>query len=125
MTGYSIRRALLALGMVIILAAAAALCGGGQANAADLTLRDRAVMRRAATEQPAPLYRLIPRSREAQAVWTADACWRGCTQQCNWDFQARLPFERSGKALAKTGRCDRVCVDDCRTAGGPLLNLTD
>jgi hypothetical protein len=119
MTGSSIRRALLALGLAAV---AAVLCGVVQANAADLTLRDRAVSHRATSE---PLYRLVPRSREAQAVWTADACWRGCTQQCNWDFQARLPFERSGKALARTGRCDRVCVDDCRTAGGPLLNLTD
>jgi hypothetical protein len=89
--------------------------------AADLTLwRQRGV-----PAAPATVFRVPPRSPQAQMVWESDACWRGCERQCGWQFQACLRVDGQGACAAQTDSCDRSCQSQCRSYGGPLLNLAN
>ncbi|HET6376417.1 MAG TPA: hypothetical protein VFF88_10240 [Methylocella sp.] len=77
--------------------------------------------RQAAT--PATVYRVVPRSPAAQLVWAADACWRGCAQDCGRQFQACLSADLPESCVARNDACDRFCQGACRIYGGPLLPL--
>ena len=72
-------------------------------------------------EPPPVTFRVPPRSPEAAMVWASDACWRGCAQQCGWDFQACLGHEPPGNCISSNDACDRACQSNCRLYGGPLL----
>jgi hypothetical protein len=67
----------------------------------------------------------FPRSERAQSVWEAGACWSDCGAQCAWGQNACLKVDEQGQCLAWTDACDRFCLKQCRTSGGPLLSITD
>ena len=76
-----------------------------------------------AAAAPATVYRAIPRSPEASLVWAADACWRGCAQDCGRHFQACLSANAPENCISQNDACDRFCQRECRGYGGPLLPL--
>jgi hypothetical protein len=88
------------------------------ANAADA-----GIWRKPVAAPPATVFRVIPRSSEASLVWASDACWRGCAQQCGWQFQACLGSEPENACRQQNDGCDRFCQSHCRSYGGPLLPL--
>lgn len=102
------------IALLVLLGAGLLLTAGGSAGAADLVLT------------PAPVHagRLpFARSPRAQAVWAERTCWRACQSYCTWDFAACLRVASQGACLGHTDVCDRACQSDCRTRGGPLVQL--
>jgi len=96
-------------GLLILTAA-----GQSPSSAADVTVwRGR--------EPPPITFRVPPRSPEAAMVWASGACWRGCAQQCGWQFQTCLGQDLPGNCIAQNDACDRACQSQCRLYGGPLL----
>jgi hypothetical protein len=87
------------------------------------TAADTGMGRKPAVAPAATVYRVIPRSPEAALVWTADACWRGCAQDCGRHFQACLEAATEGSCVSKNDACDRFCQRECRPYGGPLVRF--
>ena len=64
-----------------------------------------------------------PSSKRAASVWTSDFCWRACTGETAWRFEACIGahgFEACRPALDAD---NRVCLRTCRSRGGPMVNL--
>jgi hypothetical protein len=105
-----------------VLAALLVLIAGfvGPAAASDYTLENRPVLvfpRGKVHVSP------FPTSVRASTVWGSDACWRDCAGRCAWRLQVcGRDAEPCRPAL---DACDRACLRECRTVGGPLLNITD
>jgi len=62
-----------------------------------------------------------PMSTRAASILTADACWRRCAANCAWRFNACGRSNGAEACRSDLDRCDRLCVYECRTSGGPLL----
>lgn len=67
-----------------------------------------------------------PSSKRSAAVWESDFCWRKCTGETSWRFDACV--HELGKVGSETCRFrldadNRVCLRACRTRGGPMVNL--
>ena len=67
----------------------------------------------------------FPRSERAQSIWAADTCWRDCSANCAWGVAGCLRRDEQGVCLSKGDTCDRYCQRQCRSSGGPLLNMLD
>ncbi len=66
-----------------------------------------------------------PVSRRAAAVWHSDACFMDCAGQAAWRYEACLSSHGAEACRDRLDADDRICLQACRTRGGPLLNLTD
>lgn len=99
----------------------AALAGTLGAAAADVSSLSRSplISPRSAYELP------FPRSERAQSVWASGACWSECGAYCAWGIAACLQRDEQGRCLFLGDTCDRYCLKQCRTSGGPLLNIPD
>jgi hypothetical protein len=64
-----------------------------------------------------------PMSKRAAAVWESDFCWKECTGQTGWRFQACVPELGPEACRFRLDADNRVCLRSCRTRGGPMLNL--
>ena len=62
-----------------------------------------------------------PMSERSAAIWKSDACWRSCGAKCAAAFNECGKAEGAEACRPALDRCDRMCVFDCRTGGGPLL----
>jgi hypothetical protein len=68
-----------------------------------------------------------PASKRAAAVWESDFCWRKCTGETSWRYDACV--HELGKATGfeacrfHLDADNRVCLRACRTRGGPMVNL--
>jgi len=98
--------------LIILIVAAPAVV-----SAADLSRARRAPPATFVDELP------FPRTERAQSVWASRACWRGCQVQCTWGLNACVNQGPQGECLAWTNGCDRSCQRQCRTMGGPYVNL--
>ena len=89
------------------------------ASAADLA-RHRTAAR---LYRVAPLP-IAPESLSA-SVLASDYCWRSCAANCG--AHVRRCARRAGvtECLPYNDSCDRLCVKQCRTYGGPLLGWTE
>jgi hypothetical protein len=63
----------------------------------------------------------FPMSSRAAAVWNSDACWRACGAKCGGQFNACGRANGAEACRSGLDRCDRICVWQCRSSGGPLL----
>lgn len=63
----------------------------------------------------------FPRSKRAQAVWNAGACWNDCSAHCAWGLNDCLRSDPQGLCLAYSDACDHYCQRACRSQGGSLL----
>lgn len=91
------------------------------------TLVSAADLARLRTAPPASIVEELPfpRTERAQSVWASRACWRGCQVQCTWALNACVNQGPQNECLAWTDSCDRSCQRQCRTMGGPFVNLLD
>lgn len=68
-----------------------------------------------------------PASKRAAAVWESDFCWKQCTGETSWRYEACVhELGREVGIEACRFRLDtdnRVCLRSCRTRGGPMVNL--
>jgi hypothetical protein len=62
-----------------------------------------------------------PMSSRAAAIWSSDACWRACGANCAGQFNACGRSNGAEACRSGLDRCDRICVYECRNAGGPVL----
>ena len=62
-----------------------------------------------------------PMSSRAAAVWSSDACWRACGANCAGQFNACGRASGAEACRSALDRCDRICVYECRSSGGPVL----
>ena len=62
-----------------------------------------------------------PMSERAAAIWKSDACWRACGANCAGKFNACGRANGAEACRSALDRCDRICVYECRSSGGPLL----
>jgi hypothetical protein len=67
----------------------------------------------------------FPMSKRSAAVWASDACWRDCTSQAAWRFQTCFGMQGADACRVQLDADDRACLRQCRTRGGPVLNITD
>lgn len=102
--------------LLALLFGAIGMPGLGQVRAADLGLRIAPAYSRG-HDLP------FPRSARAAAVWGEGACWNDCQATCTWDQTACLSADSQGACVKDTDACDRMCQRDCRTRGGPYMNL--
>lgn len=58
-------------------------------------------------------------------VLDSDACFRTCTAHCAGRFQMCLGGAWLNDCRMHGDRCDLSCLKQCRSYGGPLLDLTD
>jgi hypothetical protein len=63
----------------------------------------------------------FPRSERSQSVWASGACWNDCGSHCTWGLAVCLTHDAQGHCLKLGDACDRYCLRECRTMGGPLL----
>ena len=67
-----------------------------------------------------------PQSRRAASVWASDACWRDCTNTCNWKMEYCVSSNDADACRPNLDACDRSCQRSCRgLSGGPLLGFFD
>jgi hypothetical protein len=59
-------------------------------------------------------------SRSAD-IWKSDACWRACGANCAGQFNACGRANGAEACRSALDRCDRICIFECRSSGGPLL----
>ena len=68
-----------------------------------------------------------PASKRGASVWESDFCWRKCTNETSWRYDACVHELGRGVGLeACRFRLDadnKVCLRSCRTRGGPMVNL--
>lgn len=62
-----------------------------------------------------------PMSGRSAAIWKSDACWRSCGAKCTAQFNECGKAAGTEACRPALDRCDRMCVFDCRTEGGPFL----
>jgi hypothetical protein len=62
-----------------------------------------------------------PMSERSAAIWKSDACWRGCAPKCGAQFTTCAKTNGAEACRTALDRCDRICVYECRSSGGPLL----
>jgi hypothetical protein len=67
----------------------------------------------------------FPMSKRAAAVWAADSCWRECTTLCGQRMTACVNFRDADACRPHLQACDLTCQKQCRTRGGPALNITN
>lgn len=72
----------------------------------------------AAAREPA-----FPRSLASEAIYAADACWKGCQSYCTWGLAGCVKDVAQGVCLKLTDRCDRTCQVNCRFGGGPFVPI--
>jgi len=111
----------LALGFALVLAAMACASAAEVAQQAGVTHRHAA--RGAFVPQRPPLA-LRNLSRRSASVYASTPCWRGCTAQCGWQFQACLRSTWADSCMAANDSCDLSCLEACRPLGGPLVHWT-
>lgn len=56
-------------------------------------------------------------------VLLSDACWRTCTAHCGGQFRVCTGFSWLNECRVAGDHCDVGCQKQCRTYGGPLVNL--
>jgi hypothetical protein len=66
-----------------------------------------------------------PVSWRARKIRRADNCWRGCQAEAGRAFQTCLRVNNSNDCVQSNDAADRYCLRQCRSYGGPLLNLAD
>jgi hypothetical protein len=64
-----------------------------------------------------------PMSKRAASVWASDFCWRACTGETAWRFDACVPAYGPEACRFAHDADNRACLRSCRTRGGPMLNL--
>lgn len=57
------------------------------------------------------------------AVRLSDACWRTCTAHCGGQFELCVGAAWLNDCRVGGDHCDIACQKQCRTYGGPLLDL--
>jgi hypothetical protein len=57
------------------------------------------------------------------SVLLSDECWRTCTAHCGGQFQACVGLFWLNDCRVAGDHCDTGCQKQCRTYGGPLLDL--
>ena len=69
----------------------------------------------------------FPMSKRTASVLLSEACWKDCSSQGAWRLEACLRTTKAGQdaCRASLDADDRTCLRQCRTDGGPLLNITD
>jgi hypothetical protein len=67
----------------------------------------------------------FPRDERAQTVWASGASWSECGAYCAWGMAGCLRRDAQGRCISLGDACDRYCLKQCRTLGGPLLSITD
>ena len=95
------------------------------ASAADLagaTSHHRAVRQ---MPRPCQWDGAYPLSWRARKIRRADNCWRGCQAEAGRAFQTCLRVNNSNDCVQSNDAADRYCLRQCRSYGGPLLNLAD
>lgn len=93
--------------------------------AAPSVAADTAVSRNAPVVTPALRPLPFPRTERAAAIWNERACWSQCGAYCAWGMATCLNRDAQGVCLDLTDACDRACLRECRTQGGPYLNFLD
>jgi hypothetical protein len=66
-----------------------------------------------------------PMSRQAASVWHSDFCFKDCTGQSAWRFEACIASAHPEDCRVQLDAADRMCLRTCRPRGGPLLNIAD
>jgi len=67
-----------------------------------------------------------PMTKRMASVWLSDVCFRGCTGQAGWGFEACIRKTRNPEwCRARLDVTDRACMQTCRLSGGPLVVLRD
>jgi hypothetical protein len=66
-----------------------------------------------------------PMSKRAASVWHSDLCWRTCTGETAWRFDACKNAHGLEACRFPHDADNRACLRACRTRGGPLLNLAN
>ncbi len=103
--------------LVAVLGCFVLLAGTLAAGAADDVSRGLYSPRTGSHELP------FPRSERAQAIWTSGVCWSECGANCAWGVAGCLRRDTQGRCLSLGDTCDRHCLRQCRTSGGPLLGI--
>lgn len=67
-----------------------------------------------------------PMTQRSASVWASDVCFRTCTGKAGWRFEACLSKTRNPEwCRARLDSTDRMCMQSCRTRGGPLVVIRD
>jgi hypothetical protein len=66
-----------------------------------------------------------PMSKRAASVWSSDLCWRTCTGETAWQFDACKTAHGLEACRFAHDADNRACLRACRTRGGPMLNLAN
>ena len=65
-----------------------------------------------------------PQSKRGAAVWESDLCWRTCTGKMGWRYDDCVrTLEHPEVCRFRLDADNRLCLRDCRTRGGPMVNL--
>ncbi len=67
----------------------------------------------------------FPMGSRAAAVWASDACWRDCSNRTAWRFERCSGVVGADACRVAMDADDRACLRQCRSRGGPYLNITD
>ncbi len=67
----------------------------------------------------------FPMGSRSAAVWASDACWRDCGNRTAWQFERCIGVHGADACRAAMDADDRACLRQCRSRGGPYLNITD
>lgn len=104
-----------------ILVAVALLVAGliAPASGSDYTFDSRPVVKffGSGAERISP----YPMSPRAASVWLSDECWKDCTGQGAWRFEACIRSYDPEHCRAKLDQSDRSCLRACRLKGGPAV----
>jgi hypothetical protein len=103
----------------VLLACLVALAALTAASAADVDVRRPTT--RSYRVAPLPV---APDSLSA-TVLASDYCWRTCEAHCGWHMRKCTRHAGLTDCVPYNNSCDRNCVKQCRTYGGPLLDWTD
>ena len=66
-----------------------------------------------------------PFSKRAASVWESDFCWRTCTGQTAWRFEACQIAHGLEACRFPHDADNRACLRACRLRGGPWVNLAN
>jgi hypothetical protein len=110
--------------LVLLIAGLAAAGSASSALANDYTYENRPVIMFGPKRGDAHISP-FPMSKRSAAVWAESACWRDCTARCTWRFEACVSNLHSDECRPYLADCDLACQKQCRTRGGPLLNITE
>lgn len=80
-----------------------------------------AVVPRDAAAAPAVRSLPFPRTERAAAAWDERTCWSRCGAFCAWGMTNCLSRDAQGACLARADHCDRACLRNCRSMGGPYV----